>query len=176
MSSNIVSFKQFITESISLVRTPYGTDDECSNMQFKEASLGGQTLRVAYFKHDDSKVKVILYGDGTFAFSVQSKTDDKKWILHPSKTEFSIKNVFTFYGKIWYIACEMIQKLGATHITFTASEPRLIRIYDAMWTSPSFMRVLGDNNLIITKPDAATYSIHTKEYEPPVKKKWWRLG
>ena len=137
-------YDNIISESIDELETKYGTNKECDDNQIKVSTIGDQTIYVTYFYHDSYKCKVLLYSDGTIAYGIASKEDERKWILHPSKKETTKLNLFKLYGKVIFLLKILIKKYKVTYIQFTASEKKLDRIYSAMLEKDSFKTMMKE--------------------------------
>lgn len=170
MTINMISFKQLLAESLEPKQIEFGTD--FLNGKFEEKQ--NSNLLVTFFMFDNVKCKVLYYfDDGSFAFSVYSEKQ-KKWIMHHTSSDVSIKNMIKFYDSILFILVKMIEqyKNKIHRISFEPSVPRLKTIYNRIYNSPqisSIIKSLGlvkkmsGDTYIFEKPKASIFNIFRKK-------------
>lgn len=139
----MLKFSDFLVETLQPQFTTYGMNDTCDDEVIKTMNMGDTILRVTYFIHDGNKFKLLYYSDGVIAYGIQSTTDNKKWILHPSKKDGG-KNIFRLYGKIIYLMKIFIDKFNIKYFEFTGSESRLDQTYSKIFSKSGFIDMMSD--------------------------------
>jgi len=149
-------FKEFLTEMFSIRETAFGIDTKDGKIH--ESNLGYST----YLEYEGIKVKVLISKKlHTLVYGVFSEEKDK-WILEPSKSNISFKNMLDFYSKIIYISLQVLKKSGLADINFTRADDRLEQLYSKMVKSKSFINLLDSLDMEVST-NKEEYTIRKKK-------------
>jgi len=132
-------YDDMVNESIGISKTDYGTN--LPNLDNKNIIKQGSYI--SGFVDNDINYSVHIGVEGDVTFGVFE--NDLKQI---SNTRTKSKNVFTLFGKILYVALEILKRYPKDEISFDGSDSRLSRLYSRMVKNPSLLKEIEKHGYI----------------------------